>query len=109
MSTIYKVLGQENPAANTATTIYTVPSGNSTVISSMAICNQGATNALVNFNVCVANAAIAANNQILNNVTIVTNDTVFLTLGITMAATDTLRANISTANVSISVFGSEIS
>jgi hypothetical protein len=109
MSTIYKVLGQGNPAANTATTIYTVPSSNSAVISSMAICNQGSGNALVNINVCVANANIAANNKILNNVNLVTNDTVFLTLGVTMAATDTLRANISTANVSISVFGSEIS
>ncbi len=109
MPTVYKVLGQGNPGANTATTIYTVPSGNSTVISSMAICNQGAGNANASINVCVANAAVSASNRVVNNVNIVANDTIFLTLGVTMAATDTIRVTASTGNISFNVFGSEIS
>lgn len=108
MPTVYKVLGQSNPAANTATTVYTVPSGNSAVISSITICNQGTGNATANINVCVANAAISATNRIVSSVNCVANDTIFLTLGVTIAATDTVRVSASTANVSFNVFGSEI-
>lgn len=108
MPTVYKVLGQSNPAANTATTVYTVPSGNSAVISSITICNQGTGNATANINVCVANAAISATNRIVNTVNCVANDTIFLTLGVTLAATDTVRVTASTANVSFNIFGSEI-
>ena len=41
MATVYKVLGQVNPSATTLTTLYTAPSG--AVVSTLAICNQGAT------------------------------------------------------------------
>jgi|LauGreDrversion2_3_1035106.scaffolds.fasta_scaffold15770_2 membrane-bound inhibitor of C-type lysozyme len=40
MATTYKVLGQSNPAAATATTLYTVPAATSTVVSTINICNQ---------------------------------------------------------------------
>ena len=109
MPIVYKVLGQSNPAANTETTVYTVPSGNSAVLSSLTICNQGTGNATANINVCVANAAVSASNRIVGTTNIVANDTIFLTLGVTMAATDTIRVVASTANVSFNVFGSEIS
>ena len=108
MPTVYKVLGQSNPGANTATTVYTVPSGNSTVVSSMTICNQGAGNASASINVCVANAAVSATNRIVNSTNVVANDTVFLTLGVTLAATDTIRVTASTANIRFRVFVSEI-
>jgi hypothetical protein len=39
---------------------------------------------------------------------ITTNDTIFLTLGVTMAATDTIRINSTNANTSFAAFGSEI-
>lgn len=108
MTTTYKVLGQSNPAANTVTTIYTVPSGNSAVISSMAICNQGAANANVAVAVCVANTAVTATQYIVNGATCVAKDTIFLTLGVTVAATDTIRVSSTNANTSFAVFGSEI-
>jgi len=38
----YKVLGQSNPAATTATTLYTVPAGTQAVVSTIAVCNQAA-------------------------------------------------------------------
>ena len=40
MATTYRVLGQSNPAATTATTLYTVPAATSAVISTINICNQ---------------------------------------------------------------------
>ena len=41
----YKVLGQSAPSATTNTDVYTVPSGKSAVISTLAICNRGTANA----------------------------------------------------------------
>ena len=108
MTTVYKVLGQSSPSANTVTTLYTVPSANSAVVSSIAICNQHTSNANVSVAICVANAAVALSNYMVSNATVVANDTIFLTLGITLAATDTIRISSTTANVGFSAFGSEV-
>jgi hypothetical protein len=108
MTTTYKVLGQSNPAANTVTTVYTVPASNAAVISSMAICNQGSANANVSVAVCVANTSVTATQYIVNSSTCVASDTIFLTLGVTVAATDTIRVSSTNANTSFAVFGSEI-
>lgn len=108
MTTAYKVLGQQNPAANTITTLYAVPSGNSAVVSTLAICNQGAANANVSVAVCVANTSVTATQYIVKDALITTSDTIFLTLGVTLAATDTVRISSTNANTSFSAFGSEI-
>lgn len=107
MPSVYKVLGQNSPSANTVTTLYTVPSGNSAVISTLTICNQGTANIAANVNICVGNAAVSAANRVVHQTTVVANDTVFLTLGLTLAATDTIRVSANAANVSFNVFGSE--
>lgn len=101
-------MGQIAPTANTATTLYTVPAGNATVCSSMTVCNGGGANANVSVQVCVANAATSASQYIVNNNSLVVNDTLFLTLGVTLAATDTVRVTSSVANVAFQLFGSEI-
>jgi hypothetical protein len=108
MTTVYKVLGQSNPGANTVTTLYTVPSANSAVCSSISICNQGAANANVSVAVCQANTSVTATQYIVKDATCVANDTIFLTLGVTLAATDTLRVNSTNGNTSFAAFGSEI-
>ena len=108
MTTVYKVLGQNAPSANTITTLYTVPSGNSAVVSTVAICNQGSGNANVSLAVCVANTSVTTAQYIVKNATCVANDSVFLTIGVTLAATDTLRVNSDGANVSFAAFGSEV-
>jgi len=109
MPTIYKVLGQSAPAANTATTLYTVPSGNSAVCSSMTICNASGGNANVNVQVAVANASTSISQYIVSNNTLVGGDTLFMTLGVTLAATDVVRVEANVANVAFQLFGSEIS
>jgi len=109
MPTVYKVLGQSAPTANTATTLYTVPSATSTVCSSMTVCNGANANASISVQVCVANAATSASQYIVNNNNLVPNDTLFLTLGVTLAATDTIRVTSGIANVAFQLFGSEIS
>lgn len=108
MASTYKVLGQQNPSANTVTTLYTVPAGNSAVCSSISICNQGGANANISIAVCQANTAVTATQYIVKDATCVANDTIFLTLGITLAATDTIRINSTNANTSFAAFGSEV-
>jgi len=108
MTNKYKVLGQINPAANTLTTLYTVPSSNSAVISSVTVCNQGSTVATFSLAVQVAGATITSKQYLNFNTPVPANDTIHMTLGMTLAATDVISANANTTSVSFNVFGSEI-
>lgn len=107
MATTYKILGQVNPAANTNATLYTCPALTSTVISTIAICNQGNT---ASFRISVNNngAAISSNAYIVYDNYVNQFDSVFLTLGITVDASDMVNVYASTANVSFNAFGSEL-
>lgn len=109
MPTAYKVLGQSNPSATTLTTLYTVPSSTSAVVSTITICNQTATAATYRIAVRPAGASIAAQHYIVYGATVAASDTTALTLGITLATTDVVSVYASTANLSFSAFGSEIS
>jgi hypothetical protein len=108
MTTTYKVLGQSAPSANTATTLYTVPSANAAVCSTMTICNASGANANVSVQVAVANAASSTSQNLVSNNTVISGDTLFMTLGITLAATDVVRVTSTAANVAFQLFGSEI-
>lgn len=108
MPATYKVLGQANPAAATLTTLYTVPTATSAVCSTIAICNQSNTIATYRLAVRPAGAAAAAQHYVAYDATVGSNDAVLLTLGITLAATDVVSVYASTANVSVSLFGSEL-
>jgi len=109
MATAYKVLGQSNPAATTATTLYTVPASTSTVVSTVVICNQAATAATFRLSVRPAGAAQTNAMYLAYDVTVGASDSTALTLGITMATTDVLTVYGSTATLSFTAFGSEIS
>lgn len=108
MAVAYKVLGQSIPAATTNTTLYTVPAATSAVCSTLSVCNQGVT---TNIRVAIrpAGATLATSQYIAFDNFVNANDTLFLTLGISLATTDVVTVYAGTANVSFSLFGSEIS
>jgi hypothetical protein len=108
MAITYKVLGQINPSSNTATTVYTVPSLTSTVLSTVTVCNQASTGATFRLAVRPAGETLAAKHYVNYDTPVPANDTISLTLGITLAATDVLTASANTSSVSINAFGSEI-
>lgn len=108
MATVYKVLGQSNPSATTATTLYTVPSATSTVVSTIVICNQAAATATFRISVRQAGAAQTAAMYIAYDVALGANDSTALTLGLTLATTDVITVYASSATVSFAAFGSEI-
>ena len=108
MAITYKVLGQSNPSANTNTDLYTVPAATSTVCSTLVVCNQAATGTTFRIAVRPAGAAIAAQHYLSYDVNLNANDSITLTIGMTLAATDVVTVRASSATVSFSLFGSEI-
>lgn len=107
MPTTYKVLGQVHVAANTDTTLYTVPSATSAVCSTLAICNMGVS---TTYRVAVrpAGAAIADQHYLVYEAAAGQYDTIMLTLGVTLAATDVVTVRAGTADVTFQIYGSEI-
>ena len=109
MATTYKVLGQSNPSATTNTTLYTAPSSTSTVVSTIVVCNQSSSAATYRIAVRPAGASVAAQHWIVYGATVGGSDSTALTLGLSLATTDVITVYASTANLSFSAFGSEIS
>jgi hypothetical protein len=108
MATTYKVLGQVNPTATTATTLYTVPSATNTVVSTLTVCNLSTASVTYRISVRPAGASQTNAMYIVYDATLTSNNTTALTIGMTLAATDIITIYASTANVSFSLFGSEI-
>ena len=102
-----KVLGQVNPSATTATTLYTVPSAKSAVISSLTVCNQASTAATFRIAIRPAGATLAALHYVAYDVAVGAADTTVLTLGITLATTDVVTVYASTATISFNAYGDE--
>lgn len=102
-----KVLGQVNPSATTATTLYTVPSAKSAVISTLTICNQAASTATFRVAVRPAGATLSAVHYVAYDVTVGASDTTALTLGITLATTDVVTVYASSATLSFHAYGDE--
>lgn len=107
MATINKVLGQSAPNATTLTDLYTVPALTESVSSTLAICNRSIA---TSYRVAVrpAGAAIADSHYLIYDSPIAANDSVFLTLGMTLAATDVVSVYAGTANLTFTLFGAEI-
>jgi glucose-6-phosphate dehydrogenase assembly protein OpcA len=108
MATTYKVLGQVNPSATTATTLYTVPASTQTVVSTISVCNQASTAATYRIAVRVAGSALSAEEYIVYGATVPASDSTFITVGLTLGATDVLTVYASSATVSFNAYGSEI-
>jgi hypothetical protein len=108
MATTYKVLGQSNPSATTATTVYTVPSATQTVVSSIVVANLGGSAATYRISIRPTGEAQANKHYIVYDATIAATDSLTLTLGITIGATDVVTVYASTATMSFNLFGSEI-
>jgi hypothetical protein len=110
MPTTYKVLGQSNPSATTEATLYTVPSLTQSVVSSIAICNQSSTSAT--FRIAVrpaADSSTTAKHYLVYGTTVDANDTIILTMGVTLAASDKILVYPSTGTISFAAYGSELS
>lgn len=90
-------------------TLYTVPSSTSAVVSTLCICNQDTIGASIRVAVRPAGATLDLKHYILFDTTINANDTLFFTLGLTLATTDVITVYATDSSVSFNLYGSEIS
>lgn len=108
MATTYKVLGQVNPSAATATTAYTVPSATQTVISTITVCNLGPAPTSYRVAVRPDGATLENKHYITYDASIAPQETQTLTIGITLDASDVVTVFAGTATLAFNLFGSEI-
>jgi hypothetical protein len=108
MATTYKVLGQSNPSATTATTLYTCPAATQTVISTITICNQAASSGSYRIAVRPNGATLAPEHYLVYDALISANSVTAYTLGITIDASDVVTVYASASTMSFNAFGSEI-
>ena len=106
---VYKILGQNNPAATTETTLYTVGSANGAVVSSIVVCNQSASTATYRIAIRpAADSSTAAKHWIVYGASVNANDSTILTIGVTMAQNDKIQIYGSSTNLSFNAYGSEL-
>jgi hypothetical protein len=105
MAVSYQVLAQNAPASNTNTDILTTTT--QVVCSTLVVCNRS-TSTTYNIAVRVGGATLANSQYIVYNGLINTNDTVFLTLGMTLAVGDVVTVNSGNGSLSFSMFGSQV-
>lgn len=109
MPVTYKVLGQASPSTTANVNLYTVPAATSAVTSTLTITNVNGNLALCRVYVRPAGATAAASNALIYDVAIMANDLNCITIGLTLAATDVITVQTSTANaLTFQLFGSEI-
>jgi hypothetical protein len=108
MATTYKVLGQLAPGATTDTTLYTVPTSTQAITSTIIVTNRSATAATYRIAIRPNGATLANEHYIAYDVSAPANDSITLTLGLTIDAADVITVRASTADLTFSVFGSEI-
>lgn len=108
MATNYRVLGQVAASAVTNTTLYTAPLSTQAVVSTVTVCNRATTQATFRIAVRPDGAAIADQHYVAFNSIILPNDTVALTIGITLGDQDVLTVYASSASVTFNAFGTEV-
>jgi len=108
MATTYKVLGQVNPTAATATTLYTVPAGTQAVISTISVCNLTAGEQTFRIAIRPAGETLATKHYIAYDSKVSGNDTLFITIGASLGAGDVITVYEGAADLSFNAYGSEI-
>lgn len=108
MAATYKVLGQVNPSATTATTAYTVPSATEAVISTVTVANLGPAPTSYRVAVRPDGATLENKHYVVYDASIAPQETQTLTIGITLNAADVVTVYAGTALLAFNLFGSEI-
>jgi|TARA_B100000035_G_scaffold275674_1_gene252811 hypothetical protein len=108
MANTYKILGQSNPAATTDTPVYTVGSGKQAIVSSITLANLSGSAITYRVRVAADGAAVDDKQYLAKDSSLPANDSVILTVGVTLDADDVIAVYASDTNLACSVFGVEI-
>lgn len=108
MANTIKVLAQSIPPSTTLTDVYTVPASTTATVSTIVVCNTSAVSDTFRVSVAVAGAADETKQYLYYDVPIPANDTFAATLGVTLAATDVIRAYSNSGDLAINIYGVEV-
>ena len=108
MANNYKSPVQVEPAANTYTTLYTVPAATQAIFSAINVCNTASADATFRSAFRPGGAALEDKNHIIYDATIAGNDTYMINQGMSMGAADILSVRASTASVCFIGFYAEV-
>lgn len=111
MAQNFKRLGAVEMTANTQANIYVVPAATEAVMSTIVICNQNQIN--TSYSLIVMDASEFSTSPgrapfVARGAVVPAADSIILSLGLTANAGTVIAANTNNENVSISIFGSEI-
>lgn len=110
MASVYKILGQSLPANTSNATLYTVPASTEGIVSTLTLTNVTGTDASVRVFVVPDGGSASTSNALVYDATISANSYTAFTLGITLAAADSLVVRTGTGNaVCFQAFGTELS
>lgn len=109
MPTAYKY-SQVQGTASTGTyaTLYSTPSATEAVISSIVITNQASSSVTVRIGIMATAGTPGASQWLVYDAVVAGNDTIALTLGITMPASQFIRVSSSANTCNFSAFYSEL-
>lgn len=109
MPTAYK-FSQVQGTASTGTysTLYTTPASTEAIVSSLVITNQASSQVTVRIGLMASAGTPGASEWLVYDAVVAGNDTVALTLGITMSATRFLRISSSANTCNFTAFYSEV-
>lgn len=107
MADLAKLLGQSAPAATTETDLYTVPAVTNTTVSSVVVCNRGASATTFRISIADGGGATANKDYLYYDVAIPAFDTFIATIGATLEATDKIKVYAGNGNLSFNAFGIE--
>tara|TARA_Y100000114_G_C11605166_1_gene252400 strand:+ start:134 stop:463 length:330 start_codon:yes stop_codon:yes gene_type:complete len=108
MANEYKILGQVADASANDVELYLVPASTSAIVSSITVCNREAATNTFRISTKTDNSSVANTDYIAYDTSIAANDTVTLTLGITLQAGAEISVGASDANVTFQAFGTQI-
>jgi hypothetical protein len=110
MATVYKdVQVQGTASTGTYATLYETSASTTAVISTILICNTASTSATYRIGLDTTAGTPGGSEWLVYNATVAGNDTIALTLGISLGNTKFIRVSSSANTVTFSAFVSEIS
>jgi hypothetical protein len=108
MANAYKILGQVADASANDVELYLVGSGKEAVVSTIVVCNREAANNTFRIATKTDNSAVQNTDYVAYDSVVNGNDTITLTLGITLQTGAEISVGASDANVTFQAYGTEI-
>ena len=108
MANAYKILGQIADASANDVALYLVPSSTEAVVSSIVVANRESATNTFRIATKTDNSTVANTDYIAYDASIAANDTITLTLGVTLQAGAEISVGASDNQVTFQAYGTEI-